>query len=163
MQNEWVDIAPGYSINANGDVRNNYTDRLLKRSLLRGVEPAVSFRVDDRLVQRQVISYMAETWMEPHRHATFNTPMHLDGDRNNCHVSNLVFRPRWFVVAYNKDLEVRHDFWKSPFRVVETGEIFYSIYECARKFGALQIDVYNAMFEHREYGLFPTGYHLELL
>lgn len=164
MQDSWMEFPqyPGYSISDSGLIRNDRTDRLMKRSRLSNGAPAVSLYVDGRYVRRQVISFMAETWMEPHPNPRFDTPMNLDGDRANCHVTNLVFRPRWFVIAYNKECHTEHyPHWSKPFRIVETGEIFDTPLQCALQYGVLQADIFSAIANKRL--LFPGAFTVEYL
>jgi hypothetical protein len=164
MQNSWVRIADGYSISSRGQIRHDLTERPLKRSYSKLGEPYVSFRIDGHLIRRQVISYMAEFWMEPHPNELFDTPMHLDGDRHNCHVSNLIFRPRWFVIAFNKEVqEDRWPSWEKRFRIRETGEVFQNPYECSKCYGFLQNDIYNALFYPNSHHIFPGAFTAEFI
>lgn len=152
MQDEWIRLGkyPPYSISQSGLIRNDSTGLLLKRSRLGSGNPAVSLYVDGKYIRRQVSSFMAETWLEPHPNENFKTIIHLDGDRDNCHVDNLRLGPRWFAIQYHKDC--REDYfpdWDRPFRIIETGEIFTSPFECARSMGVLQTDVMVAVLSQR--------------
>lgn len=162
MQDLWLEVAPGYSINQEGWVRNDETDKLLKRSFFENGEPAVSFRISGRLVRKQVTTLMAATWMAPHEYARFDTPMHLDGDRQNCHVDNLMFRPRWFVRRYHREcLENQFPQWDRPFKIVEWDQTFQTPWECARRHGFLQGDIMLAVMNQGF--LFPGALSVEFV
>lgn len=153
---------PGYSISNTGVIRNDKTHRILKRLILPSGEPAVSLYVSGSSVLRQVTSFMKDTWLEPHPIVHFNTVIHLDCDRENCHVDNLVLRPRWFAIKYHKEHSTDlFPNWNKSFRVVETGDVFDTAYECSRQYGALQQDVRRALWNRTP--LFPGAFTLEFL
>lgn len=163
MVNEWIvfDEYPNYAINESGQIRNNKTGRILKRIRLQNGAPAVGlFNKEGRQVFRQVSTFMGMTWMDPPPYPAFDTPMHLDGDRDNCHKTNLIFRPRWFVIQYHREcLNDHYPLWSRPFRIVETGDIFKTPFECSRCYGVLQKDVVAALVSKAP--LFPGALTVE--
>jgi hypothetical protein len=78
----------------------------------------------------------------PQKNEAFDTPIHLDGDRLNCHVDNLEWRPRWFAISYHMQFKNR---WpvpiEAPLRDMETEEIYDGSWAVALTFGLLEKDV----------------------
>ena len=98
---------------------------------------------------------VAETWIpNPNHHKEVN---HIDGDKDDNRVENL----EWVTRSQN----IRHA-WRTglnkggstPIRIIETGETFESISECARRIG-----VTVAAISHCLNGRQATcrGYHFE--
>lgn len=164
MQDEWMqlDEYPGYSISVSGLVRNDMTDRILKRTILQNGAPVVGVRADGRQYLRQVSTLMAMTWLEPSPYKNFTTPTHLDGDRSNCHMDNLVLRPRWFAIQYHKEChEPKFPNWNGPFRILEMNEVFDNPWECSRAYGFLQGDIMLAVLNDKL--LFPGALTVKLI
>lgn len=108
-----------------------------------------------RQVTRSVALLVAETFI-PQPRSTFNSPIHLDGNRDHCHISNLDWRPRWFAVKFHRQF---HDirFWHEEIElgIVGTEERFQGWARPSIKYGLL----YEGII--RSYRLkdtvFPTG------
>ena len=73
----------GYEVNENGVVRNIRTGYELKH-FLRGGYPTVHLSTNVR-VHRLV----AQAWLPPDPNPKRNSVNHIDGKKENCHVSNL--------------------------------------------------------------------------
>ena len=75
----------------------------------------------------------------------FNTPIHLDGDRENCSAENLMWRPRWFAVQFHRQFQSPEFYNESP-RIfnVDTGEEYDSVRECCIDQGLYYNDVYRS-------------------
>lgn len=145
---DWVQIDgfPGYSISYAGTVRNDYTGRFLalQRNQHGVIHAGLVLR--GHQYKRAVAVMVAEAFLPPPTPETFDTPIHLDGDRSNNHVSNLMWRPRWFAIRYHQQ------FWrlKEPSipKVVQekhTGERFHSSMEAATTFGLLDRDIFQSI------------------
>jgi hypothetical protein len=59
---------------------------------------------EQRHYKRGVALLVAETFI-PRPSEPFDTPINLDGDRENNRVINLMWRPRWFAVFYHKQFK----------------------------------------------------------
>lgn len=72
----------------------------------------------------------------------FDTPINLDGDRTNCAVDNLAWRPRWYAVYYTNQFRERYDNpINAPVREIETGEVFRDSLAAGCQFGVLEREV----------------------
>jgi hypothetical protein len=155
---EWVQVSgfPIYDINEDGLVKNEVTGRLLRWTMKNGV-PCVQLNNGTRYQSKQVCTLMIESWLPAPEFDHFDTPTHLDGDRLNCRLDNLVLRPRWFAIAYHKEIHIDlFPRWGKTFVLEETGDVFYHPKDCAMKYGLLQKDIALAL--HHKGFVFPGGY-----
>ena len=98
--------------------------------------------------KRSVTALVARVWLpriEGPSHAAFNkfdTPIQLDGNRDNNHVSNLMWRPRWFAHAYHQQFRQRY-VNRLECEIVEskTQARFVNSFECAIAYGLLEKDL----------------------
>ena len=92
---------------------------------------------------RHVGKLVAEAYIpKPDEH--FDTVIYLDYNKDNCHVSNLAWRPRWFAIEYNRQHKYN---WGGAYPVTEekTGEFFPSIKEAATAYGLLESEIYSKL------------------
>lgn len=89
---------------------------------------------------RHIGKLVAETYLEkPDEH--FDTVIYLDYNKDNCHVTNLAWRPRWFAIDYNR--QYKYDWGTTyPVRNVDTGEIFANIKDAAKAYGLLEAEIH---------------------
>lgn len=79
---------------------------------------------------RYVHRLVAETWLDNPNH--YSDVNHINGDKTDNRVENL----EWTTHDQNISHAMRTGLIKTtPIRIVETGEIFESIAECARRIG----------------------------
>lgn len=124
---------PQYSVSPEGEVKSRQRRRVLKtRQNQRGVV-MVNLMQDGVRVTRSVALLVAQAYLGGRPTPAYNSLIHLDGDKSNCHASNLMWRPRWYAVRYHKMFE------REPLNVSimieDTGEVFGTIREMCMKYG----------------------------
>lgn len=159
MQEEWlpIDEFPGYSVSNYGFVHSTNTERVLKNSPVQYNMPTVGMSIDGKQHRRSVAGLVARAFLPDPEADHFDTPIHLDGDRSNCRVDNLAWRPRWFAINYH--IERRSSPlppWSRDIRLLDTGEVFSSPAEAAQKYGLLEVDINRSLV--MGYDVFPHGF-----
>ncbi|QAY17199.1 HNH endonuclease [Streptomyces phage Madamato] len=167
MQEEWREIAefPGYSVSNAGGVRNDDTGRIMARQVNgRGiVYVGVCKRGPDSLVvqhKRSVSVLVAQTFV-PQPSEEFDTPIHLDGDRFNNDVTNILWRPRWFAIKYGQQFQQDGPSFNRPVQIIETEEVYESSWDAATKLGLLDREI--AMSVMSRCYVWPIFQHFRLL
>lgn len=143
MDDRWVPVQgfPGYSVNPLGQVRKDSTGRVLHIRLNQYGVPYVGLMREWQQCIRSLPRLVASTFLA-RPNEIFDTPINLDGDRTNCSVSNLAWRPRWYAVRYVNQFEDRYDHpIDSPVRAVDTGDIFPNSLAAACHYGLLEREV----------------------
>lgn len=141
---DWVPVERfrGYSVNPLGQVRNDATGRLLHIRLNREGVPYVGMMREYRQVTRSLPRLVAEAFL-PATNPIFDTPVNIDGDRTNCAAENLMWRPRWYAVLYNRQFRVEryeHPI-DAPVVALETEETFPDSLAAACRYGLLEREV----------------------
>ncbi len=141
---EWSTIKdfPRYSVSEEGEVRNLRTERRLKIKVNQYGVVGVGLMRDGVQFHRSVPLLVAQAFLTRPRPA-FDTPINLDGDRYNNIVSNLMWRPRWFAIAYNRQFkEAFPDAIDAPIADINNPTIvFANSFVCATHFGLLEKDL----------------------
>jgi len=163
LEEQWmlIDGFEDYGISNYGRVENVATGRILSLSRNQFGVVNVGLMRDGVQYHRSVPLLVASAFLPIHPDP-FNTPINLDGDRNNNHVDNLVWRPRWFASKYNR--QFRHPYHNSlttPLVDIKTGEITENSFECAMRYGLLEEELVMAVL-NRTY-VWPTYQQFELL
>lgn len=77
----------------------------------------------------------------------FDTPINLNGDRTDCRVENLAWRPRWFAIKYNQQFLTEHaPMITNKIRNTKTGVISQNSWECSIRYGLLELDLYVSIY-----------------
>lgn len=166
----WVFVSgfPGYSVSDAGEVRNDRRRAVLTPTYSRRGSYVGMYKEGvqrNRMLSRLV----AEAFLPAPELSTFDTPIHLDGDLDNNHVSNLMWRPRWFAVHYHRQF-VRS--WDKGMRLrdVETNREFDSVLHVCKTFGLLGFEVFDEALNHGFYanhhydrGVWPTNQHFQAI
>ena len=140
----WVPVEgfPGYSINPLGQVARDSTGRLLLQRYNQYGVPYVGLMRDWQQCIRSLPRLVARAFL-PRPSEIFDTPVQIDGDRSNCHAENLMWRPRWYAVLYNRQFD--GDRYENPItqpvREVTEGERFRNSLEAACRYGLLEREV----------------------
>lgn len=95
----------------------------------------------------------------------FDTPIHLNGNKGDCRVENLAWRPRWFAVSYHKQFTRGYEHTRvllsKPIMIVQTEEVFERSWDAAVKYGLINMDIVKAL--QNEERCFPFGFTFELV
>lgn len=160
---DWCEIVefPGYSVSSHGRIRNDRTRRIMVVTVnQRGIVNVGLVRAGDQY-KRSVAVLVAQAFLSSPGHPAFDTPIHLDGDRLNNHVSNLMWRPRWFAVKYHQQFSNRERGFPVPVVEVNSGERFRNSWEAALKYGLIDREIAVATLNHTY--VWPTYQIFELL
>lgn len=156
MLTEWQHIRsfPGYSVSETGYVRNDETGRIM--TMLKNQFGIVNVGLTKNGIQykRAVSLLVAQTFLVPARHVTFDTPINLDGDRCNNRVENLLWRPRWFATKYFKQFKEEAVKPVMGVEEINTSETFDSSWKAVVAYGLLELDVRVSTVDESE--VWPT-------
>jgi hypothetical protein len=162
VEEAWLEVVefPGYSVSNWGRVRNDFTGRVL--TLLRNQHGVSHVGMNRCGVQykRGVARLVADRFLPKNTLDPFDTPMHLDGDVTNNEASNLIWRPRWFVLKYERQFH-RRPLIPVPIREVDSRERFNDSRDAATTYGLLEVDIVNSVT--RGDPVFPTFQRYELV
>lgn len=146
MKERWHELEefPDYAVSDLGDVVNIKTGMPRRTSLNQQGIVKISLYQGRELITRSVAVMIAEAFCDGQTEF-FNTPIHLDGDRENCRADNLMWRPRWFAVQYHRQFE-SEEFHKMNVHIEEltTGKEYFSAKEACMDLGLYYNDVYRS-------------------
>lgn len=114
-QEDWETIEefPRYSISSQGRVMNVETQRILKLSRSSGGTPLVGLKnYGEQQRPRLVATLVADAFLQDQKSEVYNTPINLNGDRLDCRVSNLMWRPRFYAIKYHRQFSTPG--WNRP-------------------------------------------------
>lgn len=164
----WIDMNdrfPNHQLSSYGRVRNKKTGHILKPFSDRYGYSRVSIgNTDNVYIHRLVCEYFYGEPTEDRPHVN-----HIDCDRQNNHVLNLEYcspkeNTKWGVYNGNinpqKGLRRAREVNLKPVRIVETGELFNSVKECAKYFGVSPTNISRCLVGERK-GQKVHGYHVE--
>ncbi len=143
MTDQWKTIIEfqDYSVSNLGEIRSNKSGRIMSISPNQFGVVQVGLMRDGVQYHRSVPLLVAKAFI-PIRPGPFDTPINLDGDRQNNHVDNLVWRPRWFAIKYNRQFRYPyHNRINSPLVEKKTGEISNNSIDCAVRYGLLEEEI----------------------
>lgn len=155
---EYVTIEefPAYVITTYGRVFNRHTHREMVLSLSKPQGDLSVGLMRDRLQYRlSVKGLVARAFIEGGGQY-FNTPVCLDNDRTNLHVSNIVWRPRWFAWRYSRQFIGMPKWYDiGPLMDVFSGEVYRDYLDAAISNGILCVDIRSSIYHNTR--CFPTG------
>jgi hypothetical protein len=139
---EWVCIYefPIYWVNDQGLIFNERTGRIVRTS--KTTAGIIKVGLYDKGIQytRAVSTIVADAFIVG-RSEIDNTPMHLDGDRNNVSADNLRWRPRHFAWKYARQFLNPRVIYKELFVYEDDETQVYTIFDTARIYGLLFEDI----------------------
>jgi hypothetical protein len=143
MREQWITIYEfsDYSVSNYGRVRSDKTGRILSLSQTQFGLVNVGMMRNGVQYHRSVPLLVARAFL-PIRPGPFDTPINLDGDRYNNRVDNLIWRPRWFAIKYNRQFRYPyHNPITTSIVDVKSGEVSLDSFECAKRYGLLEEEV----------------------
>lgn len=150
---------PDYSVSNEGRVRRNHNKTILAIGITKQNRPYVRLSSEGVQISRGLALLVCETFV-PLLNPRFETPtpIHLDGDTINCRAINLMWRPRWFALAYTAQFE--HGL-NNPNRVrnITTGVDYNNIWDVVHEQGVLFNEVVMAICNKTP--IFPTWHRYE--
>lgn len=165
MQREWreLDEFPDYAVSEFGEVTNMKTGMERKTSVnQQGIRTITLYQENGCPATRSLAVLVASAFVPPAPQDHFDTVIHLDGDRTNCQVSNLAWRPRWFAIRFHKQFQHEQLYAdKGHWVELRTGTEFFSMLDVVRTFGIYHIDVVNSHFNGTP--VFPGDLRFELV
>lgn len=150
MKEQWCDIEEfdNYAVSNFGRVRSNWSERILSTYANQSGLVQVGLMHMGVQKHRSVPLLVAKAFI-PQPSGPFDTPINLDGDRYNNHVDNLMWRPRWFAIKYNKQFkEPYENHIAASIQDFKTGEITDNSLECAKRYGLLEQEIVLAIINN---------------
>lgn len=156
MIEEWevLDDYPLYAISSFGNIINMRTG--VRRKAVRSPEGVAKITLsrEGRIFTKSIARLVAKSFI-PENRELFNTVINTDGDRMNCYIDNLAWRPRWFAIKFHQQFEER---WfqnsNAPLMCVDTGDVYNNYQHAAIMLGVLARDI-QLSCETRRTVVFP--------
>jgi NUMOD4 motif len=143
MPEHWKEIwdFPDYSVSDYGRIRADKSERILSLNPNQFGVLQVGLMRDGEQRHRSVPLLVAKAFI-PQPFGAFDTPINMDGDRTNNHVTNLTWRPRWFAIKYNQQFRyLEEPRIEQPIIDLNTGKISENSIECVKQYGVLEEDL----------------------
>lgn len=142
-----------YEVNSNGDIRNAKTKRVLQHGWTKNGYEKVGLYYDGRLHTDRVHRIVAEAFVP--RKDGHNVVNHIDGDKSNNSADNLEWcTPRENMIhGFKHGLCYRPETSGCPKRrieIIETGEQFESVSDCARFLGSATSNIFACLSGKRK-------------
>lgn len=150
-----IEEFPDYDITNFGRVFNGHSGREMVLSPTLSGDLTVGLMKFGRQYRRSVKVLVARAFVEG-EDAIANTPIQLDGNRENLRADNIVWRPRWLAWEYSRQFTNPPE-WVNDGPVAEqySGKLYHSIFDAAIATGQLYRDIRRSMYNGRP--VFPTG------
>lgn len=162
-EERWADIwnFPDYMVSSYGRIarQDGYImspsktrDGHLKISLAEGgIRRTVSLRV-----------LVADAFV-PERSEAFDTVMCKDNDKENLHIWNLMWRPRWFAWKYFHQFKETYPphYHDIPIINIDLNVTYGSVVEACQEEGALYTEVFRSCYSHEP--IFPYWHRYALM
>ena len=101
----------------------------------------VSMKNDEGVFCTRHVAKMVLKAFKPIREESWNTVIYLDGNKSNCHIENLEWRPRWFAVKYNLEKAKPLVGGEYPVRDEDSGDIYHSVRDASSANGILEEEI----------------------
>lgn len=147
MSEQWMPIFDfsRYEVSNQGLVRDTKTGRMMVKTLVQKGIPTVGLVREGHLYRRSVPLLVAKHYLFNENGWPFDTPIQLDGDRSNCFVENMMWRPRWFALQYHREKTIDEMLPHVKIRLIDTGDLFNSVREASMYLGFLERDIIKSL------------------
>lgn len=132
---------PKYSISPLGQILHNRTERLVRPYENQWGNVYVTLQQDGHQVNRALGLLVAKAFIpQPNEH--FDSVINLNGDRWDCDVRNLAWRPYWFVRKYNRQFRDGYETHiKAPLRARGDDQVYLDSMAVSVAYGVPEIEV----------------------
>lgn len=158
----WSEISefPEYRISNMGNVLNSNGDPIKPTCKPEGLLMVGLMAYDagrDKRVQykRSLPLLVARAFLPPPVKDSHDTPIILNGDRNDNRAANMAWRPRWFAREYMAQFKDNHITYPHPIENVETFEVYESSMAASIANGLIDRSLILSM--HVNTYVFPTN------
>lgn len=151
---------PNYSVSDRGNVRNDKTGRILKPLEVGWGYVVVELWNEYGVRSKKIHRLVADAFVDnPEGKPQVN---HIDGNKKNNCKENL----EWVTASENMkhayDYGIRMPHQERPIRIVETGEVFSSIKECAEKINGHECDISRCLKQPTSRGCTQANGHTHM-
>ena len=164
MNEEWRTIPdfPDYMVSSRGQVLFRSRDSVKAISVnQQGIAHVLLVR-DGQQFRRSVAILVATAFLPAPEASHFDTPVSKDGDRTNCNVVNLIWRPRWFAIKYHQQMKEGSRSWsQDPIYDVNTEIIYTSMWDAAITLTLLERDIFIGVTNWTP--VFPGAYEFRFV
>ncbi len=111
MSEEEIEGFLGYLISDEGEVISHRRGarKILRTSVNNEGVHMVSLMNNGARITRSVALLVLRAFNPEGETEFFDTAVHLDGDRGNLRLDNLIWRPRWFAIRYHHEINQEWD------------------------------------------------------
>lgn len=143
-----------YYVNEQGIIVNSITGREMVLSPTEHGDLTVGLMRNGVQYRRSVKGIVARTFVEGETEL-FDTPILLDGNKENLNVNNIVWRPRWFAHLYSRQFSEPYPDWYYDGPIICGNMKYDNILEASTYHGILCKDIFTSL--GRKDPVFPTG------
>lgn len=145
-----IEEFPDYMIEQSGAIYNQVTCHHVEPMINQRGILMVQVRDGHVRTSRSVAKLVLDTFGGQPEDEEFNTVMHLNGDKEDCHFRNLRWRPRHYAIKYHE--QFRTGSWnraRASVMNLDDGNEFTTIQEAAMYYGVTILDIAHSASEGR--------------
>jgi NUMOD4 motif-containing protein len=149
VSEQWADIIefPRYCVSNKGNVFSQKNDNLVKPVLSPRGSLTVGLMRDGVQYKRSLPLLVARAFV-PQPSEAFDTPINLNGDRQDNVAENLMWRPLSFARKYARQFANGHPAVDTPIEDVETRIVYENSMHAAMTHGLLDAEIFFSMHEN---------------
>lgn len=163
MKEQWTKIEgfPSYLVSDLGRVMNHDTEQIKVPSVNQQGIAHVNLSLEGTQNRRSVAILVANAFLPPPERNTFDTPIHLNGDRMDARACNLMWRPRWFARRYHLQFSEPPPYgYTGPIELLDKDECYRTVRDCAMTYGLLEKEIVVAA--HNSQPVFPFWFYFRM-